>query len=111
MNTQELLEALIEERDFCKKMQTSKGYIVTLSSLATAHYNSDNDVVIAHVPSNAKVMTKADAERMLKEHFTSIQKGVRVAVTSKLEIASEWFKKRYGDYKAIVERVQENNNI
>ena len=111
MNTQELLGALIEERDFCKKMQTSKGYIVTLSSLATAHYDSDNNVVIAHVASNAKVMTKADAERMLKEHFTSISKGVRVTVTSKLELASEWFAKRYKEYRAIVERVQENNNI
>lgn len=111
MKAKELLQTLIEERDFCKKMQTSKGYIVILSSLATAHYNSDNDVVIAHVPSNAKVMKKADAERLLREHFTSTKNGVKVAVTSKLEVASEWFKKRYGDYKAIVERVQENNNI
>lgn len=109
MEAKKLLEALIEERDFCKKMQTSKGYIVTLSTLATAHYDSDNNVVIAHVASNAKVMTKADAERMLKEHFTSIGKGVRV--TSKLELASEWFAKRYKEYRAIVERVQENNNI
>lgn len=111
MEAKELLEALMEERDFCKKMQNSKGYIVTLSSLTTAHYDSDNNVVIAHIASNAKAMTKADAERMLKEHFTSTRKGVRVAVTSQLELASEWFTKMYKNYKAIVERVQENNNI
>lgn len=111
MKAQELLQALIEEREFCKKMQNSKGYIVTLSSLATAHYDSEGNVVVAHLVSNAKAMKKSYAERMLQEHFTSIRKGVRVAVTPKLELASEWFKKRYGDYKAVVERVQENNNI
>jgi hypothetical protein len=110
MEAKELLQALIEEREFCKKMQNSNGYIVSLG-LATAHYDSDNNVVIAHVDSNAKAMAKADAERMLKEHFTSIKKGVLVAVTPKLEVASEWFTKRYESYKSIVKRVQENSNI
>lgn len=109
MNAPELFQSLIEEREVCKKMQNSKGYIITLNSLTTAHYDSDGNVIVAHVASNAKAMSKADAERMLKEHFTSIKKGIRVAVIPKLEIASVWFKKRYEDYKTIVERVQDNN--
>lgn len=111
MKTKELLQALIEERDFLKKMQNSKGYIVALSSLATAHYDSEGNVVIAHLASNAKAMAKADAEMMLKEHFTTTKKGIIVAVSPNLEVANEWFRKRYRDYKAVVERVQENNNI
>ena len=110
METKEILQKLIEERELCKKMQNSNGYIVSVG-LATAHYDSDNNVVIAHVDSNAKAMAKADAERMLKEHFTSMKKGVKVAATPKLEVASEWFTTRYNSYKSIVERIQENNNI
>lgn len=110
MKAKELLQALIEEREFCKKMQISNGYIVSLG-FATAHYDNDKNVVIVHVDSNAKAMAKADAERMLKEHFTSTKKGVKVAVTPKLEVASEWFTTRYNSYKSIVERIQENNNI
>lgn len=110
MEAKELLEALTEERDFCKKMLNSEGYIVKFEFEATAYYN-DKDVIIAHTASKAKVMSKEDAERMLKEPFTTIKKGVRVELIPKLEKASEWFAKRYEDYKKIVERVQENNNI
>jgi hypothetical protein len=111
MEAKELLEVLTEERDFCKKMLNSKGYIVKFEFEATAHYNSYKDVVIAHTASKAKVMSKEDAERIIKEPFTTIKKGVRVEIIPKLEKASEWFAKRYEDYKAIVERVQKNNNI
>jgi hypothetical protein len=110
MEAKELLEVLTEERDFCKKMLNSKGYIVKFEFEATAHYNSYKDVVIAHTASKAKVMSKADAESMLKEPFTTTRKGVRVAVIPELEIASQWFKKRYEDYKRIIELVQDKNN-